>query len=518
LSNFSGLHVARSGILANQRAMEVTAHNIANANAEGYSRQRAIFETSLTYQQPSFNTPLTSGQMGTGVKVTDIRRVRNVYLDRQSRVNNRGTGFWQIQVDILQRAEVAFMEPTDHVLQAALDNFFSAWYELNQNPEDSGARATVVETGRTLTEHFKMMRTQLEGTSQEIKDRLFEANSGLIDKMNSLLEDIANCNSTIVYLKHHGGHPNDLLDERDLLLEQVSELADVQVELKDDGSATVKLKNEVGNDVVLVEGGNYITIDKDKTAYDTEVGSAAKGVVIGTEKFLTFILNGSSDAAGNSITNDKVKITSGSIAGALEAEAKVRSYTIDLDKLAYELVGAVNDAHDNGYTLLDSDSDGTLDTGAEFFTDLSTLGLPDNNGDGVPDGSAGQISVEQNIIDDLRNIAASAYGDNPQDGTNALEIAQLQEKALTGLGDMSVDSFYSSIVTRLGVDLQGARTKLKVHEEAQAQIDSLREEVSGVSLDEEMANMIQYQRAYQASARIMVTIDTMLEELINLVR
>lgn len=557
MGDFSSLHIARKGILANQRAMDVTAHNIANANTEGYSRQRAVFETSLTYYRPSLSSSLTIGQVGTGVQVTRIERVRDIYLDRQAVANNSERGFWDVQTEILQHAEVAFPEPTEHGLQKAMDNFFSAWYELNQNPKDSGARAAVRETARTLADRFKMSYQQLQETIGEINDRLFEENSGLIDTANRLAEEIAYYNGEIAHLVNHGGSPNDLMDKRDMLVEELAELMDIKVERKSDGTVTVKINatytytdggpQTKDVNIAFIDGEKSLAFehtaqdaDNDNDRFDDIRNSTGKdaGESIKTEDFIFLydpdeeekVLGHDKDThqildaggnpiedlmwdevneqyvhSGNKVDNVNLKLTSGLITGLLGAEAKVRSYMEDLDKLAYKLVDEINTMHTSGYTL-------NLETGVNFFEPWPGYDI-DNC-----EGAAGEIEIHSDIEANLSNIAASGDSSNPEDGANALEIAQLQEESISELDGSTLFDFYGSIVTRVGVDVDGAQTKLNVKEGAQEQIDMLRQSISGVNLDEEMTDMIRFQRAYQASARVIVTVDRMLEELIDLVR
>ncbi|MFZ5640022.1 MAG: FlgK family flagellar hook-associated protein, partial [Bacillota bacterium] len=160
-SAFFGLEMGRRALFTQQRALDVTGHNIANANTEGYTRQIADMSASLPYTVPAFNSPVTPLQVGTGVDITAIRRVRESFLDSQIRNETTNLGYWESKRDALKKIEVILREPSDNGLRTVMDQFWSSMQELSKNPESEGVRALVRETGITLANTFNQLSKQL---------------------------------------------------------------------------------------------------------------------------------------------------------------------------------------------------------------------------------------------------------------------------------------------------------------------------------------------------------------------
>src|SRR5690606_9711793 len=220
MSTFGGLEMAKQALFAQQSALYTTGHNIANANTEGYSRQRVNFETATPYPAGSRNRPQIPGQIGTGVEVGDIQRIRDQYLDMQFRGENSKVGYWETRAGALARMENLLNEPSDSGLSAVLDQFWQSLQDLSVNPENSGARSVVVERGQTLAETFNYLSDSLHAIRKDLEQEI----DVTIKDVNSLLKQIHNINVQVSELEPHGYVANDLYDRRDKLIDELSSI------------------------------------------------------------------------------------------------------------------------------------------------------------------------------------------------------------------------------------------------------------------------------------------------------
>lgn len=450
-STFMSIETARRAMAASRTGIDVTGHNIANANTPGYTRQRAIQTASDAYTVPSLGKPTTAGQLGTGVTVEQIQRVRDNFLDGQIRTETYKLGYWQSQNDALSEIETIFMEPSDNGLNTLLATFWSSWQELSKNAESSPVRTTLVENAVSLANGFNHLYSQLETVKGNLND-LMQID---INDINSKARQIADLNKQIINIKAAGDQPNDLMDRRDLLLDELAKLTNYEVE--DLGNGSIRIK--VGS-LTLVEGDS--TPDTMPAAPDSP---------------------------------DWNEVTGGALAGINKALERLQSYENDLDILAAGLKNAVNAQHRAGFDL-------NGDAGGDFFT-----------GSGAKD-----IAVNTAISADESLVAASSIGKTDPDwgkgdGANALKIAQLQNQDI--VSGTTSDGFYKNLVARLGVESQESSRMVENQQALVDQLSNRKESISGVSIDEEMTNLLQYQYAYEAAARVVTTLDSMLDTLIN---
>lgn len=462
-STFFSLEISRRGLAAGQTGMEVSGHNVANANTPGFTRQRPVLAASDPYTMPSRGKPVAALQVGTGVTVEQIERIRDGFLDGQIRTETGSLGNWETQRDALSEVETIFMEPSDTGLNTLLSNFWNSWQELSKNAENSPIRAALVQNSVSLANGINHMHRMLE----TVKTNQRELANICINDINSKARQIADLNKQIVNIKVAGDQPNDLLDRRDLLLDELARLTNFEVAENADGSIRV----DIGT-FNLVDGTDYSAIEQiagwtppqpwDQSPYD--------------------------------------QITSGQLRGIKDVLAKLQGYADDLDRLASTLITEINGLHKAGYGL-----DGS--SGLNYFT-----------GTGAAD-----IAVNSDIINDLNKVAAALTGDAdgdgacdaPGDGSNALALAQLQNESIAGLGGITFGNFYKNLTARLGVDTQESSRMAENQQALVDQLSSRRESISGVSMDEEMTSLIQYQYAYQGAARVITVLDEMLDTLIN---
>ncbi|MFH5778016.1 flagellar hook-associated protein FlgK [Heyndrickxia oleronia] len=476
-STFHGLETAKRGMNTQQSALYVTGQNISNANTLGYTRQRVNFEATPAYPAASMNRPQIPGQMGTGVQAGSIQRIRDSFLDLQFRGENNKLGYWNTKAESLSKLEDIMNEPSDSGLAATLGQFWQSLQDLSVNPENDGARSVVLQRGQAVAETFRYLSDSIKGVQKDLGN---EVNVS-IRNINSILKQIGEVNKQISEVEPHGYVPNDLYDERDRLVDELSGYVNIKVEVKKSGGNpsdiaegiyNIKILNDDGTTgVSLIEGSKYGEINEiDETnPVDT----------------LTFT---GADGSSNGLSFDK--LPTGKIRGLIESFGYTDGGNIkgiypemlaQLNDLASTFITKFNEQHKKGFTL-----DGT--GGEDFFSGTS----------------AEDIKV---IITSNKDIAASANGDKG-DGQNAIDLSKVQSTA-------DITSKYQSIIGKLGVDAQQANRLTSNTANLLQSADERRQSVSAVSIDEEFINMIKYQQAYNASARNITIVDEMLDKIIN---
>jgi flagellar hook-associated protein 1 FlgK len=493
-STFFGLEIGKSGLFAQQSALHITGHNIANANTEGYTRQRPNMVSREPFPYPSAVNDMSPGQMGTGATIQSIQRLREEFLDLQFRGQNKHFGEWEAKVDTLEKIENIMNEPTDNGLQHAMDEFWTAWQKLTEYPNDSSARETLKQKAIAVTETFSFMDRSLRELQANI-DTIVETRAL---EMDSIAKQIADLNQQISEVVPHGYVPNDLYDKRDVLLDRLSKMADIEVTRvanpntgKDTGMINVSIRNGEGPDstfVPLVEGIQKYEVKAEK---DTSSEPNLYQVTIG---------------------DTQMNFKTGEMAGLIESRGYkgegeelsgiIPSYLARLNSLASTLVAKVNEVHQKGMGL-----DGQ--TGINFFEE---------------GGSASNMKLSDEILTSSRNIAAGTTG-SASDTSIAREIYQLKEKSIIeftfeeqGVSvseTTSFDAFTRSMISKLGIETQEAQNLKGNAEGLKLEVENRRQSVSGVSLDEEFTNMIRFQHAYNAAARQITAVDEMLDKIIN---
>ena len=441
VSTFMGLETTLRGILAQQLALDVTGHNIANANTVGYSRQRASLVATDPYTVPGVTRPPQAGQLGTGVDVDQYERIRDSFIDLQLRAQTMLNGANQATQDGLQQVEQAFNEPSDSGLNSLLAKYWSAWQDVSNSPENLATRQALAAAASSLAGGFNQVSQQLSTLQTQTATNV----TYTINDVNSIGTQIAALNDAIAKSTVTGDHPNDLLDQRDLLIDKLSEL---------------------GN-VALANGANG--------AVDVSIGGAA--LVTGAT---------SATLAEASLTS----LTSGKLSALVKLrDTTIPGYQTQLNTVASTLISQTNTAHAAGFDLSGT-AGGTFFTG----TDAATIG------------------VNSALVTNPALIAASGNG-QPGNAAAALAINTLRGTVV--IGSATIDQAYSQLVTRIGSDSQEAQRSLDTSSLLASTLQSKRDSVSGVSLDEEMTNMVRFQRGYQASARALSAMDDMLDTLIT---
>jgi flagellar hook-associated protein 1 FlgK len=454
-SAFFGLDLGLRALQAQQMGLDVTGQNVANANTAGYSRQTVDLQTTEPYTMPGLNRAQIAGQVGTGVIVAGIDRARDVFADVQFRAETSVQSQAQAQSDALQQVQTVLNEPSSTGISSLLNNFFNAWQDVANNPSDPATRAPLIQQSAALASGFNRAVQQLGAIQQNLNDHVKLD----VDQINNDTNQIAALNRQIVQVEVTGQHANDLRDRRDLLLDQLSQLAPVQSTENADGSVDVTLGGHS-----LVQGQ---TVDALTT---TATGPGGMWDVRFTSD------------------NSVATINSGELRGLMDArDTSIPGYLNQLNSIAGNLITAVNNVHTTGYGL-----DGA--SGRPFFSGTD----------------AASMAVDPTIAADPSTVAAADAPNQVGNNNVALSIAQLQHSMSPTTGDS-----YNALIASLGVDAQAAQGTVDNQTALVQLLTQQRQTVSGVSLDEEATNMLRYQRAYQAAARLITANDQMLDTLIN---
>jgi flagellar hook-associated protein 1 FlgK len=433
IPSFSGLQTALRGLTAAQAAIDTTSHNIANANTPGYSRQQVVLTESPAMTLPSLSSNGSASiQFGTGVDVTQISRIRDQFLDIQYRAQNSQTSSASTSTTILNQVQTGLDEPSSNGLSTQLQKFWSSWNDLSNSTTGTSApaaRQAVVDAGSTVAQSLNTLDQQLATIQSQSQTQYQTLTASPSGQVQSDANQIAKLNGQISQMQAAGESPNDLMDQRDQLLDSLSSLANVSV-------------TDQGNGMVQVNLGDAATpLVSGTTVNWPQTLTAAAGGQLGA------LINLSDPNSG-----------------------QIQSYRNQLNTIANQLISSVN----------------SLQPSSAFFSG----------------NSAGTIAVSATP----NSIQTSSTSD-PAGNDLAVSISQLSGG--------TTDQTYATFVSKVGNDTASGQSTQSTGSSLLQAIDGQRQSISGVSLDEEMTNLITYQRSYQASARVMNAIDTTLDTLIN---
>lgn len=485
-SIFAIYNIANTGMSVNQTGLTVTSQNLSNIQTSGYSRQRSISQETTTAVQSSVSAV-------SGASVQTIERLRNQLLDQTYRQQNAKLGYWETKSANLEDAQIVLDEFTADDgsvgLQQAIEDLLTSWDELSKDPSNLTNRQTVLENAEYLLDLFAECDEQLQNLQYDATDKV----KSDVAELNDLARQVAELNGQIQRAEVKDVEASELRDQRDSLLDSMSALANITVNIQADGT----LQASIGG-VYLVSG------TKTHTLTATGDGSAQDPLQVQWEEL-----------------NEPAAITSGSIAANLadadqrgvqtvttipysyasgQTDSSLSSLRQGLNTLLTAIVNQINSLHSAG-TGLDGSS------GLDFFVaDDSSQALGARN-----------IQINSLLIADTDKIAAGSSG-AAGDNSIAAAIAALLDDATLFQFDgqtMNAADFYQALISWVGTAGSTANGHYQTQSALVAQVDSSRQSVSSVSLDEELANMIQYQNAYSASARVLSTIDSLLADLID---
>lgn len=505
-STFYGFEIAKTGLFYNQRALDVTAHNIANADTKGYSRQRIISSSIDPQAAASIVAELSKGAVGAGVRIQSVEQIRNLFLDRQFRNENSLQGEFQIKADVLGYIEKIFNEPSETGISNALNEFFKGIQELSKNAGSKDIRTNLLQQAINLTETIRHYDRQLVQTQQE-QDYAITVS---INKVNDIIRNITALNDRIAKYELGGQVANDLRDQRNLFLDELSEFANItysEAVVNNQSLLTVKIKvtDASGNpgEITLIDNNkaNFLIAHKETLSDGSE--APYHSVYIESDSADAIDIGGKTAVKIDNFTSGKLKGYLDVRDGADSNNKGIQYFINQLDKLAEKLVSEINEIHENGWTYPDPNIPG----------DESVQGIPFFTGT-----KASDIRVADEIMNNVFNIAASGKKivGSLDTGNNEtlLDLLELREsKSIEGV--YNFEDFMRGYVTELGVSTSYASNMVNNQEFLLNNIENHRQSISGVSLDEEMANMVKYEKAYQASARMITAMDEMLDIIIN---
>lgn len=600
MSLFSVLNTSKSGMFTAQQSLNTTSHNISNVNTDGYSKQRAKISTNRPHTVPG-----GIGQIGTGAQVEAIERVRNNFLDYQVRNENSIYGTYDMRSSYLQQVEGVFNEPSDTGIASLMSKFFDSWQELSKQPQSSNNRTVVVQQTLALTDALNHTSKRLIELRTNAQDEIRNS----VNDINSLLNQLDSLNKEITNVSVSGNNPNDLMDRRDLLLDELSRKFGISVEQSHNNGINLKSSDDVSKIPPFVNADpnsdytrlSYInSIEQDKTdpsgkTYkikyyqlgDSTSEANMKTLTIRdvTDEQLIELQNSRvllSDSRGMAVKGDGSPIKNGDtigaselrvftpkngeLAGAISVQKDINDYIGQLDKMAKGIAFAVNAIHSGMSSVTregaypDKDfmplfvnsakakygSDGTIINLDEILLAESEI-------------TAANITINKEILKDPMKLktrthdsdfpyTADNYIDGETDGERALAIAQLRTSMLrfqdigtsiksrkdlfdlnkggnrltnngmkieNNTSGMNLESYYKDSIDRLGVQSQEAQRMVENQVSLVFDIAMQRDSVSGVSLDEETVNLVQFQHAYNANAKVIATVNELLDVVVN---
>ena len=622
-STFMGIEIAKRAVDAHQQALNVTGHNLSNVSTPGYSRQRIEFSPFEPIYLPGLSREETPGQIGQGVVVGRISRLRDELLDKRIVAQAGGEGYWTARDPYIRDMEKIYLEPGDNSIRSKMDEFWNAWQELSVNPADAAPRVSVLERGKTLIDGIH----ERYGALKTIQNRADEDIRMTVSQVNDLSKQIAGLNDDIQKIKAQGDNPNDLMDRRDLLVDKLSSIINISVDQRDPDEFMLHT-----NGVILVQGriGRQLDLKLNKET-------------------------GYSDITWND-TGNQLEMLNGDHNGKLGALLDLRDKTVkseiqSLDNMTMNFVGLVNEIHEKAYGLngetgnkffaehpfvtnvkgnYDRSGNGDYDSsyvfrvsgtnalensaqvglegvitlsapggnkqvpyyptdtvadvinrinnsGAEVTARLNRDGIltmkatPSDKGENPdfvirhiedsgrflegyagllkatgPEGAydwskpdavdalkgnptdwevapiahpSGWIEINPDLVKDPLSVA-SGFGENgrpsnPGNGEAAMAIASIRNQDAMVGQYRTFDDYFAVSTGRIGLLGEQSQTALETQNQLMKQLNEMRQSVSGVNIDEELANMIKYQHGYAAAARFMTTVNSMLDTIIN---
>lgn len=561
---FGAIQVAKSGLLAHEKALSVVAGNIANVNTPNYVRRKLVFE-----EAPSFKDGKL--EIGRGVEAEEIQRILNSLLDAQIITEQQTSGGLDITNTTLNRMEVTFDETSRLGISGAINELFIAFQSLADNPGGSAERQILVEKARLLGDQF----SRVEGDLQSLQRELDLMVPVMVSEINQLTSQIAEMNQDILEFEASGATANNLRDKRHGLM---LELAD---------KMTYQYYEDEGGMVSIMDASGHLLVGGAQS-YDLQ---ATRKSALENRYAVELVISQS----------QTVDLTSSLGEGRLGAVIDLRDtvlsqYRDSIDELAAALIVEINAQHRLGYGLdastnndffspvTPSDVNTDLLTSAQvdsvYVSDYQTVYRSGNtvgdqytivfNGDGTYDvtrvsdsqlllddasytsggtitfdgisivvsdnpgpaggsinidardlfqGASGQMSVDSAVVSNPNIIAAAGGSDgDPGDNQNALALANMQSSPILNSSQDTFDEYYSNFVTQVFLAKASSDNAVQHQDAITSQLDAQRSSISGVSIDEEMATLLQYQAGFQASARVLDMLNSLLDEILSIIR
>jgi flagellar hook-associated protein 1 FlgK len=503
---FFGYYNASRGLMAAQNAMSVINQNISNVNTPGYSRQRLDLKTADPYSKPNLSQ-ITIGQIGQGPVVQQITRSRDLFLDAQYRLSSGKLGMNSSTNISLQQIQGILNEPSSAGINSTMQNFFDSAQAMSLHPETAATRSSFIQQAIDMTSVFQQQAQQLADLRRNlVGDPLVPASFAIsqlainVNDVNNKLATIANLNQNIVSVKASGAQPNDLMDQRDKIIDDLSKLVDIQVTNHDSGQLDLSIGGQMMVRGVSQLDSLAVVPNTGATPPPDDVPAFVQTVNGGV------VLN---DGAGTEITSGIIKGIS-DMGGNDPTLTTARGMLGKLDNLMGTIVTQLNSLQANG-----RDQNGNLNPAALFLND--------------PTLNPGQTlnifhwKVNSAIVSDPKLVAAAI--DDPTsatgfagvgDGRNALQMAQIKTQNFVALGT-TVTDYFNGAISKLGIDTQSYQSSTTAQNNQIQSIDASRQSVSGVNVDEETIDLMRYQRAFEATSKTLKAFDETMQTIINMI-
>ncbi|MAZ49227.1 MAG: flagellar hook-associated protein FlgK [Halobacteriovoraceae bacterium] len=485
--------IGRTSLNASKKSLSTTSHNIANANTEGYSRQRVNLESA---------TPIGEGNIviGSGVSIKSVKRVHDQLVEENLNDALTKHQFNETRTSHLSSMEQIFNEINSDGLNKVMNRFFNSFRELSNQPENEVVRTLVRDNAQLVVEDFHRISEEIT----QVKSRMDKEIRASVEEINQLGTTITRLNKEIVRLENVGGETGDLRDQRDMAVRALSEFTEVKGYEAGRGEYVVNL---VGWGSLVAGGSLNPLVARDVTGNKQSGSYSNEGrLEIAFEK------------SGKAASNLTEKKGSGSLGAIVKTRNEELEFLRDqLDEMAHSLVHITNAIHRKGFVnkKIPTDQQGNLIvrpgdpkiTGINFFKE--PLGK---------ERASGNIAISDEVMDDLTNIATGLEPNSPGDNRIALAISKVQHEKLLGDGTKTIEEMYLETSSSIGLASSKAQINAEQSGGIVAQARSIKERISGVNLDEEATNMVKYQQAYQASAKMIRTADEMFDSVLEMIR
>lgn len=466
-STFFGLEIAKRGLLAQQTAMNTVAHNIANASTPGYTRQSVELVATYPYTIPTSNRDISvAQQLGTGVATSAITSLRNTLLngrvqDAQSTQSAAGT-----LSDSLTQLQAVFNEPSSGTNTGdTLTQFWSALSDIANNPQDMGVRANALNVAQSVTDNLHYLNTSINNSTADLNSQV----SSAIASINNIADAITNLNKQIFSVINVGDTPNDLIDQRTQLMDKLSNLTNYQSTNMENGMTKIEINGET------LVGGNW---DQKLSAVPDPLNN---------NNLMPVFPDG-----------DTAVITGGSLKGLIDArDTFIPAYKTQIDSLAQALMTGMNALQQTGYGM-----NAAAPSAMDFFSGTN----------------AGDITVNPALIAAPSLVAAAANALSAGDGTNALAMSDIKDSFTMAGGTMTMNQYYANLISNVGSDVSKATSDSGIYSAFSTQLGQQKSSETGVSLDQEMTDLIKYQHAYTANTKVTSMMDTMLQTLLDMIK
>lgn len=467
--SFLGFEIAKSGMNSSRYHMNVTNHNIANVNTPGYSRQLAIQSAKSPIHSIGVVDSTNRGVLGTGSEITSIERIRNDFIDGEYRSYLSSLNYNHFMAQGYDSIEKLLNEPSETGISAHMSDFWNSLSELSSKPSDMSARTAFVQSGLSFTTLLNSMGDKIDKLSSQYSQEV----TSITDKVNGLTKQIYDLNEKIKDMELTKNPANDLRDQRDNMIDELSKIVDIQTYTDESGGTSILAGGRL---LVGMDSHREITVQKNEKTNELEV--------LWSDEKQPFNLKGGHLQAVLEVSNKTLKEVEG-----------------NLDTMIQAMANRFNDVHKAGFDM-------NGNPGLDFFVSADGGPLTIHN-----------ITINPKIVENESLLALSSDPTVDGDNGNLKDLMKIKDETLihhpTGK-QMKIDEFYNHTVSKVGTVASSHRQSYTNSKNALDLLAKERASISSVSLDEETANLLQYQHAFNASAKALKVVDEMLSTLIEL--